>query len=216
MGGLGSGSWYRYGTKHTVETYNHLDVNSLNRKGLLEPGTRGSVSWSRGDKTLGSVGFEVENGYFVLDYRHRRSSSEEWEEVRYHIPLVWTACNFGGGRPWFLCPGVINSRYCGRRVAKLYDRGKYFLCRHCYDLTYRSCKDGQKYRALHKCQRIRRSLGGSANMTLPFPPKPKGMHFDTYFRLWREHQEADWEHLQRMIVDLDKLELQMSRIGHGR
>jgi hypothetical protein len=53
-------------------------------------------------------------------------------------------------------------------------------------------------------------------MLEPFPPTPKGMHFDTYFRLWREHQEADREHLRRMALDLDKLELQLSRIGRGR
>src|SRR5215217_924481 len=203
MGGLGSGSWYRSGTKDTVE--------SLNRKRRLEPGTRGSVSWSKGEDALGSVGFEVKDGSFVLDYRYRWNSSEEWEEVRYPVRLSWTLCNFGGGRPWFVCPGVVNGHYCGRRVAKLYGGGKYFLCRHCYDLTYESRRDGQKYRALHKCQRIRQRLGGSANMTEPFPPKPKGMHFDTYFKLWREHDRADREYTQRMILDLAKLDLQLSR-----
>jgi hypothetical protein len=202
MGGLGSGSWYRSGTKDTVESFNHLDVNSLSRKGLLEPGTRGSVSWSKGEDALGSVGFEVKDGSFVLDYRYRWNSSEEWEEVRYPVRLSWTLCNFGGGRPWFVCPGVVNGHYCGRRVAKLYGGGKYFLCRHCYDLTYESRRDGQKYRALHKCQRIRQRLGGSANMTEPFPPKPKGMHFDTYLKLWREHNRADREYTQQMILDL--------------
>jgi hypothetical protein len=202
MGGLGSGSWYRSGTKDTVESFNHLDVNSLSRKGLLEPGTRGRVSWSKGEASLGSVGFEVKDGSFVLDYRYRWNSSEEWEEVRYPVRLSWTPCNFGGSRPWFVCPGVLDGHYCGRRVAKLYDAGKYFLCRHCYDLTYESRKDGQKNRALHKCQRIRQRLGGSANMTKPFPPKPKGMHFDTYLRLWREHDRADREYTRRMILDL--------------
>jgi len=90
-------------------------------------------------------------------------------------------------------------------VAKLYDGGKYFLCRHCYDLTYRSRKDGQKNRALHKCQRIRQRLGGSANMSEPFPPKPKGMHFDTYIKLWREHDRANREYTRRMILDLEVL-----------
>ena len=202
MGGLGSGSWYRSGTKDTVESFNHLDVNSLNRKGLLESGTRGSASWSKGEDALGSVGFEVKDGSFVLDYRYRRDSSEEWEEVRYPVRLSWTPCNFGGSRPWFVCPGVVNGHYCGRRVAKLYGAGKYFLCRYCYDLTYESRKDGQKNRALHKCQRIRQRLGGSANMSEPFPPKPKGMHFDTYLKLWREHDRADREYTRRMILDL--------------
>lgn len=216
MGGVGSGSWYRYGTKYTVESFNQLDVNRLHRQELLEPGCVGSINWSRGENSLGSIGFEVEEGCLILDYRHRRNSSEKWEEVRYPVRLSWTPCNFGGARPWFICPGVVNGRFCSRRVGKLYSRGKYFLCRHCHDLTYSSRQDGQKYRALHRCQRIRQRLGGSANMMEPFPPKPKGMHFDTYLRLWHEHDRADREYTQRMMLDLTKLDLQFSRIGRGR
>ncbi len=33
-------------------------------------------------------------------------------------------------------------------------------------------------------QKIRKRLGGSANMMEPFPEKPKGMHHDTYMRLF--------------------------------
>ena len=77
-----------------------------------------------------------------------------------------------------------------RRVAILYGPGRYFLCRHCYDLSYQSQRDNVMYRALHKAQSIRERLGGSANMTEPFPEKPKGMHCRTYERLWREHYEA--------------------------
>ncbi len=62
------------------------------------------------------------------------------------------------------------------------------------------------YRALHKAQAIRERLGGSANMTEPFPEKPKGMHFDTYMRLWHEHREAESAQLAGMREWLDKLE----------
>jgi hypothetical protein len=191
--------------RHRGELRSPLDVNSLGRRGLLEPGTRGSVSWSKGEDALGFVGFEVKDGSFVLDYRYRRNSSEEWEGVRYPVRLSRTPCNLGGSRPWFVCPGALNGHHCGRRVAKLYDAGKYFLCRHCYGLTYRSRKDGQKYRALYECQRIRRRLGASANMSEPFPPKPKGMHSDTYLKLRREHDRADREHARRTILELRTL-----------
>jgi len=43
-------------------------------------------------------------------------------------------------------------------------------------------------------------------MTKPFPGKPKGMHWKTYERLWREHHEADMEQLVGMREWLDKLE----------
>jgi len=216
MGGVGSGGWYRYGTKQTVEGLKKLDMNRLHRKGLLEPGCRGSVSWSKGENERSSIGFEAEDGWLLLEYRYKRNLSEEWEYVRYPVRLTWTPCNYGGERPWFICPGVVNGYHCGRRVGKLYLRGKYFLCRHCHDLTYKSRNDGQKYRALHKCQRIRRRLDGSANMMEPFPPKPKGMHFDTYLEVWHEHDRADREYTQRMMADLTKLDIQLSRIGLGR
>lgn len=216
MGGIGSGNRYVFGKKDTVESRNQLDVNRLNRKGLLQPGVSGSVDWSRGDRSLGSIGLRAERGSLILDYQHRRSPSSEWEEVRYPVRLTWTPCNFGGRRPWFICPGVVNGRYCGRRVGTLFNGGKYFLCRHCYDLTYQSRQDGYRYGPLRKCQRIRQRLGGSANMMEPFPPLPKGMHFKTYFRLWDEHDRAEQEHHLLMLADLEKINLQLSRIGRGK
>jgi hypothetical protein len=100
-----------------------------------------------------------------------------------------------------VCPGA----GCGRRVAKLYGPGKYFLCRHCYDLRYESQREDKKTRALRKAQKIRTRLGGSANMLEPFPEKPKGMHLDTYIRLWWKHNEAHREELAGMREWMDKL-----------
>jgi hypothetical protein len=42
-------------------------------------------------------------------------------------------------------------------------------------------------------------------MTKPFPEKPKGMHHDTYDRLWWKHHEAEMEQLAGMREWLDKL-----------
>jgi hypothetical protein len=57
------------------------------------------------------------------------------EQVTQEIYLDWTPCNYGGHQPWFICMA------CGRRVAKIYFGGKIFACRHCLDLTYRSCQE---------------------------------------------------------------------------
>ena len=132
----------------------------------------GSPCASRGRETgsiRGAVIGDEKPEWVILSYRHRSGLGREWEDVQGPVYLTWTACNFGGERPWFVCPGA----ECGRRVAVLYGPERYFLCRHCYDLVYESQRDNAMYRALHKAQSIRKRLGGSANMTEPFPQKPK-------------------------------------------
>ena len=47
-------------------------------------------------------------------------------------------------------------------------------------------------------------------MTEPFPERPKGMHQDTYRRLYWEHDEAHREQLAGMREWLDKLKRQVS------
>ena len=91
-------------------------------------------------------------------------------------------------------------------MAILYGLGKYFLCRHCYYLSYQSQREDKKERALRRAQKISIRLGGSANMLEPFPERPKGMHHDTYMRLFWEHHEAEMKHLAGMREGLDKLE----------
>jgi hypothetical protein len=93
----------------------------------------------------------------ILTYRHRGGPSGEWEDVREPIELAWTACNFGGERPWFICPGA----GFGRRIALLYGPGRYFLCRHCYDLVYQSQRDYAMDRALHKSKQSASVLEGA-------------------------------------------------------
>jgi hypothetical protein len=72
------------------------------------------------------------------------------------VPLEWTACNFGGERPWFICPGA----GCSRRVAVLHAAGKHFLCRHCYDL--RAIGANARTVCTGPCAEPRRSGSGSA------------------------------------------------------
>jgi hypothetical protein len=206
MGGAGSGNWYRFDKKTTTDQCHSVDVRYLHREGLLKAGSWFSLRWLRAGRETGSIQGKVSGdgrpGQITLLYRHRSGPAREWEDVRERVPLTWTACNFGGDRPWFVCPGA----GCDRRVAVLYGPGRYFLCRHCYDLTYESQRENEMNRALRRAQAIRERLGGSANMTESFPEKLKGMHWNTYERLWWKHHEAEMEQLTGMRQWLDKLQ----------
>jgi hypothetical protein len=67
--------------------------------------------------------------------------------------LVWTPCNFGGSRPWFVCPG----QGCGRRAAILYllEEDDSFLCRLCLDLPYKSQGEDPIGRARRRVEKAR-------------------------------------------------------------
>ena len=212
MGGVGSGDWYRFGKKTTTGECSSVDVHYLHRRDLLKPGRFFSLRWSRAGRETDSIRVMVAGDgrpasargeRVVLIYRHRLPGGE-WEDVTEPVPLEWTPCNFGGERPWFLCPR--SSAGCGRRVAVLYGPGKYFLCRHCYSLSYGSQRENEVFRALHKAQAVREKLGGSASMLEPFPEKPKGMHWRTYERLREEHDRAEAAQLLGMKEWLDKRE----------
>jgi hypothetical protein len=210
VGGVGSGSWYRFDKKATTEECHGVDFRYLHRNGLLRSGRPFSLRWSRAGRETGSIGGVAHDDRVNFLYRHRAGPGDEWDDVKETVPLDWTPCNFGGKRPWFLCPGMVGDKRCGRRVAVLYGPGRYFLCRHCYDLRYESQREDKTQRALTRAQKIRKRLGGSANMTQPFPEKPKGMRWRTYERLFWEHHEAEMEQLASMREWLDKMERKLS------
>ena len=183
MGGYGSGR--RWGSsKETTSQYRQLDVRNRQRDGFLAAGRSFYWQWTRFGKVVGSLNVRTELDRVVLSYRHRRNE-EAWQSEEYPVYLDWTPCNYGGQRPWFVCP----ARGCGRRVAILYG-GRIFACRHCRQLAYDSQRESVCDRVLRRTQGIRERLGGSGSMAEPFPTKPKGMHWRTYSRLFREAEEA--------------------------
>jgi hypothetical protein len=101
------------------------------------------------------------------------------------------ACRFGGVRPYFICPGVVNGIACGRRVAMLYWPGRHFLCRHCYRLGHASQIEDPWERALRRANKIQQRLGGEPGMAALLPARPKGMWRRTYGRLSELAFEAE-------------------------
>ncbi len=39
----------------------------------------------------------------------------EWQDINELVPVNWIPCNYGGYRPLFRCPGVLNGDLCNRR-----------------------------------------------------------------------------------------------------
>jgi hypothetical protein len=115
----------------------------------------------------------------TLDYRVRQYGGD-WNNVQQAVRLGFTTCHFGGSRPWFVCPGIANGVRCGRRVGKLYAAGRFFLCRHCYQLTYTSQSEREFDRLLRRANKLRIGLGGEPGTGSFIPPRPKGMHRKTY------------------------------------
>ncbi len=174
MGGSGSGRMFRWNTRSTTISQNRIDIRWLKKQNYLHPGCSGSLSWSSRGKKTGSIHFEIEKNRMVLKYNSRRSPESDWEEVKQNIFFDNTPCNFGGFRKWFHCPK------CYKRVAILYGAGKYFFCRHCYNLTYDSCNSSSIQRIFDKASKLRERLGGDIGNNEFIADKPKGMHRKTY------------------------------------
>ena len=181
MGAIGSGRTSGFG-RSKVEACRSIDVNRLHKAGCLVPGWCGGWKWTRDGERAASISLRAEERRVVFSYNYRLNGGD-WQSVEEPVSITGVPCRFGGTRPYFLCPGVVNGVACGRRVAKLYGPGRYFLCRHCYRLAHASQGEGEWDRALRRANKIRMRLGGDPGLVAPFPPKPKGMWWRTYQRL---------------------------------
>ena len=130
MGGFGSGRPAGSG-RHKVEACRSIDVNRLHRDGCLRAGSMAIWRWSRDGDRVTPTNMRAEHDRLHLAYRVRNGGGE-WEDVNETVRIVRVPCRFGGDRPYFVCPGVVNGTACDRRVVKLYGPGRYFLCRYCF------------------------------------------------------------------------------------
>ena len=212
MGGFGSGR-REYATTPTVEECRAMDTDKL--KDLTEhPNATGEIYWGDPDdddtsylawRTEGVRELDGEERADRVRFRYTTTHypSEESTTVEYVVRFDYTEPNFGGVRPWFICPE------CDTRRRKLYlpprrnaDR---YLCRECYDLGYRSSRTSgneleraeQRYRkAFAKADAENRRPHPN---NLPYTPdRPKGMHRDTFDELLADVRKARQEWDDRM------------------
>jgi hypothetical protein len=129
-------------------------VQFLNKHRYFDGGVRcGVCNWSRNGEQTGTIGFMVStlegDEYVNFQYTNTDRNTDEKTELDYKVKIVSTPCNYGGRRWWFICPLAVNGYICNRRVGVLYlASGKYFGCRHCYNLTYESCRESHKFDAM--------------------------------------------------------------------
>lgn len=166
-GGLRLGAG-RPGWRSKAEHHRSVDVRRFATEDMLRPGFWNWV-WrdaTSGEQT-GSIAVHGEFQRLVLAYQ------VGGEAFRCTVPIIKTACGFGGARPWFSCPR------CTRPVALLYLCSKRFACRECQRLSYASQADDFCGRTWRKQWRIEARLG-------PNWQRPKHMHRRTYERLLQE------------------------------
>lgn len=189
MGGYGSG---RPSHKTKAEECRSLDVNRMHRASCFVEGETASWVWSRDGKEVARIGYQMTESGLMLDYRVRIRGGG-WEPIKQLVLIEFVNCNYGGQRPYFRCPGAVAGRSCNRRVGKLYADGRYFLCRHCYDITHTCQTEPRHERLLRRANKIRVALGGEPGAAHWIAFKPKGMWQRTYQRKrfeieWCEHQ----------------------------
>lgn len=174
MGGPGSGHRWRSG-RGTCEGYKRIDLKFLKKRGWLILGNYYSLHWTFGGEPSGDINYWAYSSHLLLTFRVREYD-EEWESVQQTVHFDHTPMHFGGMRQWFRCPG------CNRRCRVLYG-GSRFYCRRCCRLGYASQSEDRVQRIISRDQEVRERLGGDGSVDDFFPPKPKGMHWKTYWRL---------------------------------
>lgn len=186
MGSYGSGSRNRYASK--VDEFHKLDLATFKRT-WFERWRSGTVTWSRGGQPMGSIGYSLAPDHMRLDYSVTRQG--EKVPISERFDFAFTEQPFGGHRRWIVCPS------CQRRCRVIYG-GTYFRCRQCYRATYPSQYDFLRLPGITRIDRVREKLGGNPGLLNPFPRKPKGMHWRTYWRLEENDREAS-DRLERAL-----------------
>jgi hypothetical protein len=93
------------------------------------------------------------------------------------VLIATTPLHYGGHRRWMCCPE------CESRRQALYVDGKRLACRGCIGLRYESQHENKRFRAIRATDSLRESLEWKPGILTPMGPKPRGMHWATYWRL---------------------------------
>ncbi len=140
MGSTNSTRWKSHCKKYTAEEVLTLRLKIIYSS--LKPGHSGIVLWGQGEKTIGSIAYRVFGVTSIPISVHLDYLAND-QVISYPIYLTNTPLPWGGRRYWFSCP----NQKCQKRVTTLHIKpgSNYFVCRHCNNLTYRSCQESKTW-----------------------------------------------------------------------
>ncbi|MEF9993665.1 MAG: hypothetical protein RSA22_05545 [Acinetobacter sp.] len=171
-------------THAKVEDCLSLDSRSMAKAAVFENGKQGRWIWSNtstGEETA-TIGYQYHNSQLKLSY------AVNGQPYNYGINVETTPCNYGGVRYWFNCTD------CHKRVAKLYLRSSFFLCRKCQKLNYATQQENKLDSTRRVMCRIRHKLDwkyDNAWMKSYYKIKPKGMHQTTFDKMVVRHDQLE-------------------------
>lgn len=207
MGGYGSNRWGGEQVRATTGESFALSVAAV-RPYLGEGNRAVGWTWSTNGKPMASVRAVVSREEVLLWYTVTCAGGEP-EPVQDVLPLVWTACTYGGMRPWFVCAQCATRR----QVLYLPLTGTRFRCRECHELSYSSQRMDAVARATERVRAVERRMGGEGKGALfAAPPRPKGMHARTYERLRNELWERQMRRDEILAHELAALVKRFDRI----
>jgi len=168
--------------KPILESLASLDVRVLKRNGVLRCGAEADLRFRTVDGTpRGHVGVAVSEDALIVSF-------DDMLEGRRHRQTILFApveCQYGGHKKLLLCSS------CGKRRVALYLFGMRFRCRVCNNSRYWSQCKHEPDRMRERAQQIRERMGGTRNLMLPFPARPKGMHWVTYLAAFEDCERAE-------------------------
>lgn len=181
MGGIGSGA-YRITNVGNVEDALAIDIRTLRRLGLIQPG---SCAVDTVICTIG--GLEALRARLRIDLSAIESGGTmtitgnmSGGTTTQHIEITTVPSSIGGHRCYFVCPTT------GTRCETLYLVGGHFASRSAHRLTYAVQNMTDLSRARRNAVRLRRRLQGDGSC-----PRPRGRNrIEIAIRLQGAEREA--------------------------